>query len=126
MPKYQIASKSTPGKVYTVTQNDLTGLWYCPCTGYEINGNCRHVKLARAGGRQDGKAVNERRYRLSGSVYAEEDLVLGQDVDLLINGTVVKVAESDNSDGTLDRVYTIKPVAINDQNTINRPGKRQL
>jgi hypothetical protein len=54
---FEVASKSRPGEVNTVTV--VQGAASCTCTGFEYRGNCSHVKgvVARLAGRDGDKAV---------------------------------------------------------------------
>lgn len=55
--------------------------------------------------------VNEHLIKVSASaIPIEGELKLGDDVELMIQGTVVTVLDKDLQDGTIDRVYTIKGV----------------
>jgi len=55
--------------------------------------------------------VNEIRLKVSGALIAiTEELELGQDVMLQVQGAVTNVVEKDNDDGTKDVTYVVKGV----------------
>ena len=57
------------------------------------------------------KPINERILKITGSSSIERDLELGQDVSVDVEGSVVKIEERDNQDGTKDRVFFIKQIS---------------
>jgi len=55
------------------------------------------------------KTVDEHLVKISMSkIPIEETLELGQDVNILVKGTVTKVSQEDNNDGSYNQVYIIK------------------
>ena len=57
--------------------------------------------------------VNEHLIKISaGAIPIEHALKLGDDVELMVQGTVVTILDKDLQDGTIDRVYTIKGVLV--------------
>lgn len=55
--------------------------------------------------------VDEKLVKISLSkIPVDFNLELGQDITILVNATVVKVAHEDNNDSTYDEVYTVKGV----------------
>ena len=52
--------------------------------------------------------INEKIIRITGSVNTDKILKLGDDIDLRVKGSVVKVEDWDNQDGTKDVVYKVK------------------
>ena len=64
--------------------------------------------------------VNERLVKLSSSLTPiEGDLDLGQDVQIVFQGNVVKMEQKDNQDGTYDLVYVVKGLIsyVNEEET---------
>lgn len=56
-----------------------------------------------------GQEINERLVKISaGLVPIEGDLKLGDDVQILVSGNVVKTEHKDNQDGTYDLVFIVK------------------
>lgn len=56
--------------------------------------------------------VNSHIIRISGKAELEEGLTLGNDYELKVKGQVVKVEEHDNHDGTIDKIYVLKPELV--------------
>lgn len=55
--------------------------------------------------------VNENLVKISaGKVVTPFPLNLGEDVDILIEGTVVKSEDADNNDGSVDRTFVVKGI----------------
>ena len=53
--------------------------------------------------------VNERLVKISASaIITPEELHIGEEVSLLVKGSVVKIEDRDNQDGTINRVFVIK------------------
>lgn len=66
--------------------------------------------------------INEKLVKVSaGLVPIEGDLELGEDVQLLISGNVVKIEHKDNQDGTYDLIYVVKGIIsyVNEEQTEN-------
>ena len=61
-----------------------------------------------------GKKINEHIVKVLGlgNVENNEGLDLGEDVILEIEGNVLKVEDSDNQDGTTNRMYKVKIIAL--------------
>ena len=53
--------------------------------------------------------TNEKLIKISSKTPIEKTLELGNDVVIKIKGSVVSTQELDNQDGTINKVYTIKP-----------------
>ena len=58
------------------------------------------------------QVVNSHIIRISGKAELEEGLTLGNDYELKLTGQVVKVEEHDNQDGTINKVYVLKPEVV--------------
>ena len=56
------------------------------------------------------KTINEILIKISSRCPIDKELELGQDVSLLVRGTVVSKQENDNQDGTYDVIIKCKPV----------------
>lgn len=54
------------------------------------------------------KDINERILRISGSSCIEKELELGEDVDLKVKASVIKVEYHDNQDGSCDQIIVVK------------------
>ena len=59
------------------------------------------------------QTINERFVKLSSQIPYSEDIQLGQDVDVAINGhrfiaNCVKTEDRDQQDGTINKVYVLK------------------
>lgn len=56
------------------------------------------------------QTLNEKIIRISGSgcVNSQTKIELGEDREVLVRGSVVKIEEKDNMDGTKDIVYIIR------------------
>lgn len=53
--------------------------------------------------------INERLVKISaGYITTDESLELGTDISLLVKGTVTKIEDHDNQDGTINRIYVVK------------------
>lgn len=62
--------------------------------------------------------INERLVKISaGIVPVEQELELGQDVQLTISGNITKVEHLDQQDGTINVVYVVKGIIsyVNDE-----------
>lgn len=62
--------------------------------------------------------INERLVKISaGVVPVEQELELGQDVQLTISGNITKVEHLDQQDGTINVVYVVKGMIsyVNDE-----------
>lgn len=55
-------------------------------------------------------AVNERLIKVSNSVPINVELKMDQDVEVIIKGSVVKIEEGSNQDGTVDRKFILKSI----------------
>lgn len=60
------------------------------------------------------KEINEKIIKITGSgcIDKELELELGDDIDILIKGNVVKIEDSDNQDGTYDKIMKIKIITV--------------
>jgi len=60
------------------------------------------------------KSLNEKIIRISGSgcINNQTKIELGEDREVLVRGSVVKVEEKDNQDGTKDIVYIIRILSL--------------
>lgn len=59
--------------------------------------------------------TNERTVRIRASaIPIDEELSLGQDVFLLVQGTVTQRLEKDNDDGSMDVCFEVKGIAAHD------------
>lgn len=57
------------------------------------------------------KEVNERQVLIIGKANIEEDLGdYGDDVTLLIKGSIYKIEGSDNFNGTIDKLFKVKQI----------------
>lgn len=54
--------------------------------------------------------LNEKSIRMSGLVNIPVDskLILGDNIKIMISGSIINVKDKDNQDGTYDRVFVIK------------------
>jgi len=53
--------------------------------------------------------INEKLVRISaGKAPIDKELEIGQEVTIGAKGTVTKIEDTDNQDGTIDRCYVIK------------------
>lgn len=62
--------------------------------------------------------INERLVKISaGLVPIEGEINLGDDVQILLSGTVTKTEQMDNQDGTYNLVYVVKGIVsyVNDE-----------
>ncbi len=56
--------------------------------------------------------IDEHLIRISaGKIPIDQAIDMGDDVTLQVEGTVVKIEDSDNQDGTINRTYVVKGVA---------------
>lgn len=65
--------------------------------------------------------INERLVKISaGLVPIEGEINLGDDVQILVSGTVVKTEQMDNQDGTYNLVYVVKGIVsyVNEEEVI--------
>lgn len=44
----------------------------------------------------------------AGAIYIDAPMELGSEVDVVVRGSVVKIEDKDNQDGTFNRVYVLK------------------
>jgi hypothetical protein len=60
------------------------------------------------------QTLNEKIIRISGSgcINQETKIELGEDREVLVRGSVVKVEEKDNFDGTKDLIYHIRILTV--------------
>ena len=58
------------------------------------------------------KNIDQLLIKISGKSYIGKKLTLGQDVEVLIHGAVVKEETSDNQDGSVNIVYVVKPMTV--------------
>lgn len=57
--------------------------------------------------------INERLVKISaGMIPIADELGLGDDVQLVVDGSVTKMEQMDNQDGTYNLVYVVKGVVI--------------
>jgi len=56
--------------------------------------------------------INSHILKISGNAELPNELILGNNYETTLQGTVVKSQDSDNHDGTFDRLYTIKPIMV--------------
>jgi len=64
--------------------------------------------------------INERLVRISsGLTPIDGELELGEDVQIIISGNVVKTEDHDNQNGTYDLVYVVKGIVayVNEEET---------
>lgn len=55
--------------------------------------------------------INEHLVKISsGLMVTDKPLKLGDDVAILVKGTVTKIEQRDNNDGTFDQIYVVKGV----------------
>lgn len=55
--------------------------------------------------------TNEYLVRISGKVAIEpKELNLGDDVDIVLKGSIIEIKHLDTQEGTQDKVYVIKPL----------------
>jgi hypothetical protein len=50
--------------------------------------------------------------RIPGKAYIQRKLALGQDIEVLIKGAVVKEETEDNQDGSVNITYVVKPMTV--------------
>jgi hypothetical protein len=57
--------------------------------------------------------INERRILIIGYSCLEQDpsWEVGQDVEITIRGTVRKIEDADNDDGSIDRTFKVKQIS---------------
>lgn len=104
----QVMSNTKPGVAYSITH---TGDGEFSCTCPSNNVECSHVKKIKSMLSGEGKRINAHLLKISKAlIYIDSGLKLGQDVSILVNGTVKKTEDEDNDDGTFNRVYIIKGV----------------
>lgn len=58
------------------------------------------------------RRINNIAVKVSGRVESGKKFHLGEDVTLVINGTVVQEIIGDEQDGSVNITYTIKPVSL--------------
>lgn len=58
--------------------------------------------------------INEKVLRVIGgsALTPETEFALGDDVTAEIQGSVVKIEEKDNQDGTKDRIFIVKQISV--------------
>jgi predicted Zn-dependent protease len=58
--------------------------------------------------------TNEKVLRIVGgsSLRPEQEFELGDDVVAQVEGSVIKIEEKDNQDGTKDRIFIIKQISV--------------
>ena len=56
--------------------------------------------------------INEKIIRITGSASTDKILELGDDVVLLVKGSIVQTQDWDNQDGTKNRVYKVKVLSV--------------
>lgn len=56
--------------------------------------------------------VNSHILKISGNAELPKELTLGMNYKITLEGTVVKSQDSDNHDGSMDKLFTLKPVFI--------------
>jgi hypothetical protein len=57
--------------------------------------------------------INSTSIKISrGKVEVDRELSMGQEVELVVKGTVVQKTFNDNQDGTEDLVFTVKAVSV--------------
>lgn len=56
--------------------------------------------------------VNQHLIKVSGKSFIDKSPQLGEDVVILLKGTVVKVDHCDNQDGTMDVCATVKATEV--------------
>ena len=59
--------------------------------------------------------INEKIIRFSGSVNTNKNLELGDEILIRVKGSVVKVEDGDNQDGTKDRTFKVRVMLINEE-----------
>jgi hypothetical protein len=64
--------------------------------------------------------INSHILRISGNAELPNEVILGDNYEVKINGTIVKTQDSDNHDGTYDRLYTLKPILVE---TVDNQGQ---
>lgn len=60
------------------------------------------------------QTINERIIKITGSACIDKKLELEQDVEIKIKGSVVKVEDAGNNDGTKNRIFKVKLIEIED------------
>ncbi len=56
--------------------------------------------------------INERYIKISGRFPIERDLNYENDVSVILKAGTVKREEKNNQDGTVDVIYTVKPIEL--------------
>ncbi len=56
--------------------------------------------------------INSHILKISGNAELPSEITLGNNYQITLQGTVVKSQDSDNHNGTLDRLYTLKPIMV--------------
>jgi hypothetical protein len=58
--------------------------------------------------------INSKNIKISsGKSEIEKELQMSQDIEIVVIGSVVKIEDTDNQDGTINRCYVIKPSSVN-------------
>ena len=65
------------------------------------------------------KNIDELQVKISGRSSFAKKLELGQSVELIVSGGVVKEETCDNQDGSVSICYIIKPITIEENGQIN-------
>lgn len=61
--------------------------------------------------------INERLVKISrGKIPIDKELEMGDDLELNLRGTVVKVEDTDNNDGTINRTYIVRCMGVDTTN----------
>lgn len=56
-----------------------------------------------------GMKIDEHLIKLSaGKIPIDHELKIGEEVGVFVKGTVVKIEDTDNNDGTINRTYIVK------------------
>ena len=58
------------------------------------------------------KTINQHLIKVSGKSFIDKSPQLGEDVVVILKGTVVKVDHCDNQDGTMDVCATVKATEV--------------
>ncbi len=56
--------------------------------------------------------INEHIIKISGTASLENELELGQDYKVTITGTIVSQTETDNDNGTRNKIHKLKPLMV--------------
>lgn len=58
------------------------------------------------------RTIDEFLVKITGKTPIDQKLILGEDVRLEIIGNTVKIETLDNQDGTVNKVYCVKPLEV--------------